>query len=602
MQARFYLTSLFLSIEIRAGQERIPSDSSSQQFANYLRNYRLEKFSPIVPVPPHFFSNFYSKIIPSFEYQQKPMTTLIHEVILNTALRVPDREALVYQQNRLDYRHLAQATLNIAGLYLNLGLKKSERIAVYLEKRIEAVTALFGTSAAGGVFVPVNPILKPHQVEHILTDCNVRILVTSIDRLISLADILPNCPDLHTVIAIGQADRLPVMPGIAIIPWPDHTIDSALTPHRAIGHDMAAILYTSGSTGRPKGVVLSHSNMVTGARSVVNYLVNCANDRILAVLPLSFDYGLSQLTTAFSSGACAVLLNHLLPRDIIKTISKENITGLAAVPPLWNQLAQLDWPADAATSLRYFTNSGGAMPKTTLAALRARLPNAKPYLMYGLTEAFRSTYLPPEEVDRRPDSMGKAIPDAEILVVREDGSICAPDEPGELVHRGALVSLGYWNDREKTAARFRPAPQLIQGLPLPEVAVWSGDTVKTDNEGFLYFIGRRDEMIKTSGYRVSPTEVEEVIYTTQLVSEVAAIGISHPELGQCIVAVVSLQPGKSLDTAELLLECKRRLPSYMVPAHIRIHATTLPRNPNGKIDRKTLATIHEQEFSLPNPC
>lgn len=530
------------------------------------------------------------------------MTTLIHELILNTAQRFPDREALVYQQTRLDYRHLAQATLNVARLYLNLGLKKSERIAVYLEKRIESVTALFGASAAGGVFVPVNPILKPHQVEHILTDCNVRILVTSIDRLAALADTLPNCPDLHTVVAIGQTGSLPVLPDIAVVPWPEHAIESAYMPHRAIGHDMAAILYTSGSTGRPKGVVLSHSNMVTGARSVANYLDNSPDDRILAVLPLSFDYGLSQLTTAFSSGACAVLLNHLLPRDIIKTLGKENITGLAAVPPLWNQLAQLDWPADAAPRLRYFTNSGGAMPKTTLAALRARLPQASPFLMYGLTEAFRSTYLPPEEIDRRPDSMGKAIPDAEILVVREDGSICAPGEPGELVHRGALVSLGYWNDREKTAERFRPAPQLIQGLPLPETAVWSGDTVKTDDEGFLYFIGRRDEMIKTSGYRVSPTEVEEVIYATQLVSEVAAVGIPHPELGQCIMVVVSLHPGKLLDAAELLMECKRRLPTYMVPAHIRIHETTLPRNPNGKIDRKTLATIHTQEFSLSNPA
>ena len=525
------------------------------------------------------------------------MTILIHELILNAAHRIPDHEALVYQHTRLDYQHLARSTLNIARLYLSLGLKKSDRIAVYLEKRIESVTALFGASAAGGVFVPINPILKPQQVEHILIDCNVRILVTSTDRLVSLAEILRHCPDLHTIIVIGQINKLPAIPHITIIPWTENTLDLALTPHRAISNDMAAILYTSGSTGRPKGVVLSHLNMVAGAHSVASYLDNSADDRILAVLPLSFDYGLSQLTTAFLSGACAVLMNHLLPRDIIKAINQENITGLAAVPPLWTQLAQLNWPEDAGHRLRYFTNSGGAMPKTTLAALRSRLPNAKPYLMYGLTEAFRSTYLPPEEVDRRPDSIGKAIPNAEILVVREDGSLCAPGEPGELVHRGTLVSLGYWNDQEKTAERFRPVPQPMHGLTLPEMAVWSGDTVKTDDEGFLYFIGRRDEMIKTSGYRVSPTEVEEVIYTTKLVSEVAAIGISHLELGQCIVAVVSIDPGKPLDTTELMMECKRRLPAYMVPAHIRIHDTILPRNPNGKIDRKNLALIYEPVFA-----
>ncbi len=525
------------------------------------------------------------------------MITLIHDLILNAAQRIPDQEALVYQHTRLDYQHLAQSTLNIATLYLNLGLKKSDRIAVYLEKRIETVTALFGASVAGGVFVPINPILKPEQVGHILNDCNVRILVTSTDRLISLVEILHNCPDLHTIVVIGQVNNLPTIPHITLIPWSENMTGLVHAPHRTISNDMAAILYTSGSTGKPKGVVLSHLNMVAGAHSVVSYLDNCADDRILVVLPLSFDYGLSQLTTAFLAGACAVLMNHLLPGDIIKTIDRENITGLAAVPPLWTQLAQLTWPEDAGHHLRYFTNSGGAMPKTTLATLRARLPNAKPYLMYGLTEAFRSTYLPPEEVDRRPDSMGKAIPNAEILVVREDGASCAPGEPGELVHRGALVSLGYWNDPEKTAERFRPAPQQMSGLALPEIAVWSGDTVKTDDEGFLYFIGRRDEMIKTSGYRVSPTEVEEIIYATQLVSEVAAIGVPHPVLGQCIAVVVSTHLDQPLDTTELMMECKRRLPTYMVPAHIHVHPDNLPRNPNGKIDRKNLARIYELDFS-----
>ncbi len=299
---------------------------------------------------------------------------------------------------------------------------------------------------------------------------------------------------------------------------------------------MAAILYTSGSTGRPKGVVLSHRNMVAGAVSVAQYLENRPEDRILSALPLSFDAGFSQLTTAFHAGASVTLLNYLMPRDILNAVERDRITGLTAVPPLWIQLAQLTWPQAARDSLRYIANTGGRMPKATLDLLRAALPRTLPYLMYGLTESFRSTYLPPSEVDRRPDSIGKAIPNAEVMVVREDGTPCGPGEPGELVHRGALVSLGYWNDPEKTAERFKPAPGQPAGLTMPEMAVWSGDTVQRDEEGFLYFIGRRDEMIKTSGYRVSPTEVEEVVYATRLAGEVAALGIPHPVLGEAIVA------------------------------------------------------------------
>ncbi len=310
---------------------------------------------------------------------------------------------------------------------------------------------------------------------------------------------------------------------------------------------------------------------------------------MLAVLPLSFDYGMNQLTTAFLKGATAVLLNYLLPRDIVNACAREQITGLACVPPLWVQLAQLNWPAEAAHSLRYFTNSGGHMPSATLAALRQALPNAKPYLMYGLTEAFRSTYLPPDQANARPDSMGKAIPNAEIMVLREDGSVCAPNEPGELVHRGVHVSLGYWNDPAKTAERFKVIQARQSGLVMPEVAVWSGDTVRMDEDGYLYFISRRDEMIKTSGYRVSPTEVEEVVYGTDQVGECAAFGIAHPQLGQAIVVVASAKPGASVDPAAVIAHCRKHLPSFMVPHHVDVRSGSLPRNPNGKIDRKQLA-------------
>jgi acyl-CoA synthetase (AMP-forming)/AMP-acid ligase II len=289
-----------------------------------------------------------------------------------------------------------------------------------------------------------------------------------------------------------------------------------------------------------------------------------------------------------------VLLNYLLPRDVVKAIEREKVTGLTAVPPLYIQLTQLAWPETITEHLRYFANTGGRMPRETLMALRKHLPKSKPFLMYGLTEAFRSTYLPPAEVDKRPDSIGKAIPNAEILVLREDGSPCAPNEPGELVHRGALVGMGYWNDIEKTAERYKPlpvhAPGREAGLVLPEIAVFSGDTVRMDEEGFLYFIGRRDEMMKTSGYRVSPTEVEEILYATRMVGECVAFGVDDDRLGQAIQVIATAPAEGELDTAALLLECRTRMPAYMLPAGIEVRSGPLPRNPNGKIDRKTLST------------
>jgi acyl-CoA ligase (AMP-forming) (exosortase A-associated) len=524
------------------------------------------------------------------------MTDLVHEFILTTALRTPDHEALTYQGDRHDYAALSTAVLSAAGAFLDSGLARGERVAVYLEKRIETVTSMFGAAAAGGVFVPVNSLLKPEQVSYILADCNVRVLVTSLDRLKVLAPVLAQCPDLKTVMVVGSAEEVPAIKGISVVMWSDVLRHGgAKGGHRVIDTDMAAILYTSGSTGKPKGVVLSHRNMVAGAKSVASYLENTPDDRILAVLPLSFDYGLSQLTTAFHTGATAILINHLLPRDIVKAVEGEQITGLAGVPPLWLQLAQLKWPNDC--SLRYITNSGGAMQRVTLDALRAALPKVKPYLMYGLTEAFRSTFLPPSEVDQRPDSIGKAIPNAEILVLRPDGSECEPGEAGELVHRGALVSLGYWNDTEKTAQRFKPIRSAQRGLPIPEMAVWSGDIVCADEEGFLYFISRNDEMIKTSGYRVSPTEVEEVVYATQLISEAAAIGVAHPTLGQAIVVVVSARGTAEVDAAALLASCKPHLPAYMLPHRVIAWEGSLPRNPNGKIDRKLLAAWFETIFT-----
>lgn len=524
------------------------------------------------------------------------MPSLFHELVYQSADRDISATALIDRKRHLSYPELATAIQSFAGALHKLGLNRGERVAVYLEKRLETVIALFGISAAGGAFVPTNPLLKAEQIAYILNDCNVRILITSTDRLNLLNPVLPQCRDLHTVITVDEVEASPSIAGLNTVSWQQAQSPPSEAMHlpRCIDNDMAAILYTSGSTGKPKGVVLSHRNLVTGAKSVAQYLNNRPDDRLLAVLPLSFDYGLNQLNTAFYVGATAVLMNYLLPRDILSIIKREQITGLAAVPPLWTQLAQLDWQ-DVQT-LRYITNSGGAMPRTTLSLLRKALPNTEVFLMYGLTEAFRSTYLPPEEVDKRPDSMGKAIPNVEVMVLREDSSPCAPGEPGELVHRGPLVSLGYWNAPDKTAVRFRPLTPSQSGLTIPELAVWSGDTVRMDEEGYLYFIGRRDDMIKTSGYRVSPTEIEEVIYATGAISEAAAFGVPHPTLEQAIVIVAVPKIGIELKKDTLLAACKNHLPAFMQPGLIELQQTNLPRNPNGKIDRKNLASKFQHTF------
>jgi acyl-CoA ligase (AMP-forming) (exosortase A-associated) len=498
---------------------------------------------------------------------------LFGDIIERGLKRNPLGEALRLGGDSVSYVELEDRVTRAAGAFLRRGLKAGERVAVYLPKSIPSVTALFGASRAGGVFVPVNPVLKARQVNHILADSGAAFLVTSRDRLAMLrqeGEAFPSCvreivldADWDGFLASGEA-------GAIGHPGPD---------------DLAALLYTSGSTGLPKGVMLSHRNLTTGARSVASYLENTSDDRILCVLPLSFDYGLSQVSTALLTGAAAVLINHLFPQDIVNALEREKITGLACVPPLWLQVLALEWPAGIAATLRYVTNSGGRMPRHAVAALRRRVPDTKIFLMYGLTEAFRSTYLDPAEVDSRPDSIGKAIPHARVDVIDQDGSSAAPGVAGELVHSGPLVAQGYWNDPERTAARFRPLPP---SFGVPGLAVWSGDTVTRDEDGFLYFVERADNMIKTSGYRVSPTEVEDVLYEVPGVAEAVALGVPHQALGQAIVCLVTLRDEEETSSDDVLAHCRAQLPSYMVPKAV-ILRESLPRNPNGKIDRPALS-------------
>ncbi|NHZ83315.1 acyl-CoA ligase (AMP-forming), exosortase A system-associated [Massilia sp. CCM 8695] len=515
------------------------------------------------------------------------MTPLVHDLINQAAWRTPHAPALRYLDKSLSYDELARCVEVAAQGLLGLGLARGERVAVFIDKCEEAVLALFGAAAAGLVFVPLNPLLKPAQVGHILRDCGARVLLTSPGRLATLALELGRCPDLYCVLQTGAADGM--LPGLGVLAWDGWMRRADGAPardaHRRIDTDMAALLYTSGGSGAPTGVVLSHRNLVAAAGSIAAYLGYSAHERILALLPLSFDYGLSQLTGAFAAGAAVVLMNPLLTRDIPAMVARERITVLAALAPLWIQLAELHW--DAPHNLCTITSSGGAIPRAALEALRRRLPDTRVYLMYGQTEAFHATCLAPEQLDQRPDSLGKAIPNADVLVLRPDGQPCGPGEPGELVYRGPLVALGYWNDAARTAERFRPLPAQ-PGLPFAGTGVWSGETVRMDEEGFLYFIGRSDDMITTGGYRVSPTEIEEVLYATGLVAEAAALGLEHPVLGQSIALAVTPRRGCLLEPAVLLAACRAKLPGYMLPLLAQVREA-LPRSPNGKFDRRLLA-------------
>ncbi len=464
----------------------------------------------------------------------------------------PDNVALVHRDRRLSFAALDDLVGRVAGGLAARGVGPGDRVVTWLPKSIEGVATLFGVARVGGVFVPANPQLKAAQVAHILADSGAQLVLTTSARAVGLE-----------------------RPGVLTLEddWPGLAAGPALAVERD-ADDLAALLYTSGSTGAPKGVMLSHSNLWHAADSVRRFLGTAPDDVVLSVLPHGFDYGLNQLTSAWAAGASAVLLDYLAPRDVVRAVERHGITQLGGVPPLWHDLAVADW-GGAGASLRTLTNSGGHLHASLSARLRALFPAARLHLMYGLTEAFRATSLDPALAATRPESVGCAIPHAEVLVVRPDGSVTADDEPGELVQMGPLVSYGYWRDDDRTALRFRPAPD---ASVLGGMAVWSGDTVRRGSDGLLTFVGRDDEMIKTGGYRVSPTEVEDAALAAGADGAVA-VGVADDRLGQAIVLAVT----GPLDEAALT----RALPGFMQPARIERRAA-LPLLANGKLDRAAL--------------
>lgn len=509
-------------------------------------------------------------------------------MLRKSILYFPQKEALIHRDQRLTYEEVGTRVAGLADGLRQAGLQRGDRVGIYLDPSVPQVVSIFGISQAGGVFVPINSLLFPDQVTHIARDCCMKGLITTTAKLSLLAGVLKEIPSLEFLVIVGN--ELPEA-SLSVFTFEDLCLRRPQQNWRdeCIEKDLAAILYTSGSTGKPKGVMLSHANVMAGSSIVSTYLNITEADRILAVLPFSFDAGLNQLMTAFQQGGSLVLINFVFAKEIVQVLLKERISGLAGVPTLWSLLAQ---PSSTLLNnefpyLRYITNTGGAMPQNVLATLRRALPTTKVFLMYGLTEAFRSTYLPPEELDSRPTSMGKAIPDTEILVVNDQGQLCRPGEVGELVHRGPTVSMGYWGQPELTAQVLRPHPFLPPDLGSEEKVCYSGDLVTMDKDGFLYFVGRRDTMIKSSGFRISPTEVEEVCYRSGKIREVAVIGIPDGMLGQAVKAFVVPREGEPVDPDALLTFCAEKMPRYMVPKVVEI-LNELPKTSSRKIDYPAL--------------
>jgi acyl-CoA ligase (AMP-forming) (exosortase A-associated) len=481
-----------------------------------------------------------------------------------------DKIAIINGDRRITYRETGDLIARYAGALVAEGLQRRDRVAIFLPRGIEESVAIFAVSRASGVFVPVNPLLRGQQISHIVSDCGARFIITSKASGDIIAECLADIDDVTVLFVedICDADRLTV-------------------PSNNIGEDLAAILYTSGSTGKPKGVMLSHRNLLAGTRIVRTYLGITGEDRILSILPFSFDYGLNQLLTSVEQAATIVILTFRFGDDITRALRDHQITGLAGVPTVWAILTKTS-PLLSKTELphlRYITNSGGSVPTSTVTALRKLLPQTQVFLMYGLTEAFRSTFLPPEELDRRPKSIGKAIPECEVFIVTTSGQRAAPGEPGILVHRGPTVSLGYWNRPEDTAKVLKPHPFHDAGIG-GEIVCYSGDLAVQDDEGFFSFIGRNDAMIKSSGYRISPSEVEEAVMATGHFRQVAVIGLPDELAGQKVHAL-AVAGVDDVDVTTVLRSVATNLASYMVPRVIEV-VDELPVTPNGKIDYQKL--------------
>ena len=521
----------------------------------------------------------------------------LHDLLRNSVERDPEAAAIVDGDAEYTYGDLERASDSIGAALQEAGVKKGDRVGVYMEKSWEAIVAMLAASRTGAAYVNINPLFKPPQVAYVAQDCDIRVMIGDSARL----DALEPRTIQGTAFYKGEAPDKESAGSLVDLAEVLRDGDAPRVERQVSETDLGTILYTSGSTGMPKGVATTQRNIVVGAQIVSTYLENTSEDRILSALPLNFDAGMSQFTTSLRVGATLVLQRSRLPGDLTRALRRHEITGVTGVPPLWALLLRSAKAIEEEplTHLRYIANTGGRIPFANLEELKRLLTDlagTKIYLMYGLTEAFRSTYLPPEEIERAsPETgwcIGKAIPDTEILVIDKEGKECAPGEVGELVHRGPTVAMCYWGKEESTNKAYRPNPLAPPELLGTERVVYSGDLVSKDEEGYLYFVGRDDAMIKSQGYRLSPEEVENLLIGSGLVHEACAFGVEDPEVGQLVMAVVSLKDGSDGDSVERVREhVIKNGPPYMVPKEIFVW-DELPKTGSGKIDRKGITSAY----------
>lgn len=517
---------------------------------------------------------------------------LVHDYLKLSAQKYPNKDALIFKDRRLTYEELFSESISLAKKLMDLNLKHQDRVVVFMDNSIETIISLYGILNAGAIFIIMNGQIKSRKLNYILKDSGATFLITHTNKMKVIEPALTDLNQKLSIIWVGNENSLSKTNKTRSCFWNELIIGNhqeerehlEIKSKPTIDFDLASFIYTSGSTGEPKGVMSSHFNMVSSARSIIQYLENKPEEIILNVLPLSFDYGLYQVIMSVMVGGTIVLEpNFIFPVRILELIEKERITAFPIVPTILCMMLHLsNIKKYDLNSLRYISNTGAALPEEHIRKFRSLLPNVNIYSMYGLTECKRVAYLSPEEIDKKPGSVGKAMPNCRVMILDHNGNQVKQGDVGELVIRGANVMRGYWNAPDLTAQTFR------QDSRFPgETLLYSGDHFRQDEDGFLYFVGRRDEMIKTKGERVSPKEIENVLCSLNGILEAAVVGMPDSILGQVIRAYVVVDHPNKLSKKEIQKYCADNIEIFMVPKFIE-YVDELPKTPNGKIDKKLL--------------
>lgn len=517
----------------------------------------------------------------------------VEEFLETSAQRFPEKIALVVDTQRLTYRYLDEQANRLAHSLVALGVGRGDRVAICLDNSVEAVLAIFGTLKAGGVFVMVDPGTRADKLIYLLNNCRANVFICSHRRFNEVRSYADKLPHVKVAVVTGQLPEATAHGSMKVASFQQCLAEgngSCRVSNLNIDVDLAALIYTSASTGNPKGVMLTHLNMVSAATSITTYLENRQDDIILSVLPLAFDYGLYQVLMAFKIGGTLVLeRSFAYPQVVLEKVAREKVTGFPIVPTIAALLLEMELDTCDFSSLRYLTNTAAVLPTEHIMKLRRRFSTARLFSMYGLTECKRVSYLPPDQLDKRPSSVGKGMPNQEVYLVDGQGKRLGPGTIGELVVRGAHVMKGYWDLPDETARVLKP------GAWPDERVLHTGDLFRMDEEGYLYFLGRMDGMIKTSGRKVSPREVENVLHNFEGVAEAAVIGVPHSILGQIVKAVVRLRNGAVITEQDIRRYCVLGLEDFMVPKIIEI-VQEFPKTDSGKIDKRMLQKSAEQSL------